>query len=125
MILCDTNILIEFYKGNAAVIQALRIIGKDNIAVSVITKAELFYGARDKRELTRINKHLELCHCYPVTSDISDLFIKLMTNYSLSHRSSIPDMLIAATAIINGLELYTLNTKDFKFIPAVQLFSAG
>ncbi len=125
MILCDINILIEFYKGNAEIVQALRVIGKASIAVSVITKAELFYGARDKQELTRINKHLELCHCYPVTSDISDLFIKLMANYSLGHRSSIPDMLIASTAIIHGLELYTLNTKDFKFIPAIKLFSGG
>ncbi len=48
MMLCDTNILIEFYKANPAVIQTLQDIGSANIAVSVITKAELFYGARDK-----------------------------------------------------------------------------
>ncbi|WP_054761728.1 PIN domain-containing protein [Methylomonas koyamae] len=64
MILCDTNILIEFYKGNPAIIQTLRAIGSANIAVSVITKAELFYGARDKQELAKIERHLGLCHCY-------------------------------------------------------------
>lgn len=63
MILCDTNILIEFYKANPAVIQTLRQIGSANIAISVITKAELFYGARDKQELARIEGHLLSCHC--------------------------------------------------------------
>ena len=47
---------------------------------------------------------------------------ELMSRYSLSHKVSIPDMLIAATAISHELELYTLNTKDFKFIPELNLY---
>lgn len=49
MILCDTNILIEFYKGRAEVIETLRGIGSDELAVSVVTMGELFYRARDRR----------------------------------------------------------------------------
>lgn len=45
MILCDTNILIEFYKGNAQVVEELRTIGAEQIAISVITQAELYFGA--------------------------------------------------------------------------------
>jgi hypothetical protein len=41
VILCDTNILIEFYKNNPAIVQELRIIGQGNMAVSVIIQAEL------------------------------------------------------------------------------------
>ncbi len=122
MILCDTNIFIELFKGNIAVIQQLYAIGAKNIAISVISKAELFYGARDKLELAHIAKHLEQLQCYPVTELDSALFIRLMQEYSLSHKSSIRDMLIAATAINQGLELYTLNAKDFKFISAIQLY---
>ena len=122
MILCDTNILIEFYKGNPTVIQTLQHMGSANIAVSVITKAELFYGARDKQELVKIERHLSLCHCYGLNNVISALFIELMSRYSLGHKVSIPDMLIAATAISHELELYTLNTKDFKFIPELNLY---
>lgn len=122
MVLCDTNIFIELYKGNAAVIHQLHEIGASNIAVSVVTKAELFYGARGKQELVRIRKHLELLQCYPVNELDSALFIRLIQEYSLSHKSSIPDMLIAATAINHDLELYTLNSKDFKFIPAIKLY---
>ncbi|MEI6068252.1 MAG: type II toxin-antitoxin system VapC family toxin [Methylococcaceae bacterium] len=122
MILCDTNILIEFYKAKPTVIQTLQRIGSAHIGVSIITKAELFYGARDKQELAKIERHVALCHCYGLNEVISALFIELMRRYSLSHKVSIPDMLIAATAISRDLELYTLNTKDFKFIPELDLY---
>jgi tRNA(fMet)-specific endonuclease VapC len=51
MILIDTNILIEIYKNNASIIDIVKEIGQNNIAISDITCAELFYGARNKREL--------------------------------------------------------------------------
>ena len=86
MILCDTNILIEFYKANPSVIQTLQHIGSANIAVSVITKAELFYGARDKQELVKIERHLSFCRCYGLNDVISTLFIELMSRYSVSHK---------------------------------------
>ena len=122
MILTDTNVLIELYKGNQAVIYTLQRMAPVNIAVSVITKAELFYGARDKQELLKIERQLTACRCYGLNETISGLFIELMSQYSLSHKVSIPDMLIAATAVTYELELYTLNTKDFKFIPGLKLY---
>lgn len=54
MILCDTNILIEFYKDNAEVKAIIKSIGVSNLAVSVVTVGELYFGARDKRELGKI-----------------------------------------------------------------------
>ena len=67
MILCDTNILIEFYKDNEDVSNALRAIGVAEIAVSVITVGELYFGARDKRELLKMKKHLADLNQIPVT----------------------------------------------------------
>ena len=46
---------------------------------------------------------------------------ELVEKYSLSHKLSLPDALIAATAIVYGIELFTLNQKDFKFIKQVKL----
>lgn len=43
MILCDTDVLIEFYKGNKKVVQELRHIGPQAIAVSAVTAAELYF----------------------------------------------------------------------------------
>ncbi|WP_227788870.1 MULTISPECIES: PIN domain-containing protein [unclassified Nodularia (in: cyanobacteria)] len=62
MILCDTNILIEFYKNDSRVIYELRCIGINQLAVSAITQAELYYGAINKLELGKIKKHLGLLH---------------------------------------------------------------
>lgn len=121
-VLCDTNILIEYYKANENILQSLRQIGVNNIAVSVIVEAELFYGAKDKRELNLIKRHLSLCYCYPIDERVSLLFSELMQQYALSHRASIPDMLIAATAIIYDVPLFTLNLKDFQFIPKIKLY---
>lgn len=122
MILCDTNILIEFYKNNTATVNELHQIGSQNLAISVITRAELYYGAINKNELKRIQKHLDLLQNIHIDPPISEQFIQLMANYSLSHKLTIPDALIAATALANDLELYTLNIKDFRFIENLKLY---
>lgn len=122
MILCDTNILIEFYKAEAQVTEVLRRIGTENIAISVITKAELFFGALNKTELKAIDQLLSLVSLLPITESTSMRFIHLMETYSLSHKLAIPDALIAATAIENDLPLYTLNQRDFRFVQNLELF---
>lgn len=45
MILCDTNILIEFYKGDSKIVGTLQKIGLSNLAISAVTTGELYYGA--------------------------------------------------------------------------------
>jgi tRNA(fMet)-specific endonuclease VapC len=122
MILCDTNIIIEFYKGNPTILQELGRIGVAQLAISVITQAELYYGALNKAELLRIQKHLNLLHNLPIDHQVSSQFIQLMAQYSLSHKLAIPDALIAATALVNDIELYTLNIKDFRFIENIRLY---
>ena len=121
MILCDTNILIEFYKNNSTIVNELRLIGVDRLAISVITQAELYYGAINKNELLKIQKHLNLLPNFPIDNQVSTKFIQLMERYSLSHKITIPDALIAATALVNNVSLYTLNLKDFRFIEGINL----
>ena len=121
MILCDTNILIEFYKNNPEIINQLRLIGVDKLAISAITQAELYYGAINKVELNQIKKHLKLLRILPLDAMISTKFIELMETYSLSHKLTIPDALIASTALVHKINLYTLNTKDFSFIEGINL----
>lgn len=117
MILCDTNILIEFYKNNPQITADLKETGLRNLAVSIITVAELYYGAFNKRELNEIERHLSHMNQIPITRDISFRFLELMGTFALSHKPSIPDLLIAATALEYDLSLFTLNVKDFRFIP--------
>ena len=123
MILCDTNILIEFYKDNPSVKTVFREAGIANLAISTVTIGELYFGARDKGELRKIKKHLALLTQLQITAEISKSFINLLESYALSHRLSLPDALIAATAIENDLLLYTFNLKDFRYIPALKLYA--
>jgi predicted nucleic acid-binding protein len=122
MILCDTNILIEFYKNNSQIVQELRQLGQPQLAVSHITAAELYYGALNKAELNKIKHHLNILTQFPLDASISAEFLHLMENYCLSHKLSLPDALIAATALTHNLELFTLNTKDFHYISNLKLY---
>lgn len=122
MILCDTNILIEVYKNNLKIIEIVKQIGQENIAISEVTCAELLFGARNKKELRTIRKDLNKLTVLSIQPAISSLAVQLVEKYSISHKLSLPDALIASTAIVNELELYTINIKDFKFINDVRLY---
>ena len=121
LVLCDTNIIIEFYKENPKILARLQTIGQPNIALSMITAGELLYGAINKKELTQINKDIEHLEIKHITPEIGECFIELMGRYTLSHNLSLPDGLIAATAITENIPLYTLNQKDFKYIKGLKL----
>ncbi|MCI0607926.1 MAG: type II toxin-antitoxin system VapC family toxin [Anaerolineae bacterium] len=116
--------MIEFYKGNLPVIDELHEIGVRDLVVSVVSIGELYYGARDKSELTKMRKHLSLMKQIPLDPDISNHFLALLEEYALSHRLSVPDALIAATALSQNYLLYTLNVKDFRFITDLKLYKA-
>jgi tRNA(fMet)-specific endonuclease VapC len=122
LVLCDTNIIIEFYKGNSAIIRNLQTLGQENIAISIITVGELLYGALNKRELQQIQQDIDNLVLIQINSLIGECFEELMVTYTLSHRLSLPDGLIAATALVEDLPLYTLNQKDFRYINKLRLY---
>lgn len=116
LILLDTNIIIEYFKDNKTIIHKLKKIGEINIAISEVTTAELIYGAFNKSELKKILETISTINKISIDTEISSFFISLMTGYSLTHKLSFPDALIAATAIKNNMPLFTLNKKDFKYL---------
>lgn len=121
IILCDTNILIDFFHGDDRVTQELDYLTFDRLAVSVVSVAEIYYGMRKKeatatRDLVRKFNHLHL------DKEISKLFIQFVLGYK-DMRIGIPDALIAATALVNNVELYTHNRKDFDFIDNLKLYN--
>ena len=123
MILCDTNIFIEIYRGNIDVIRIFKTIEQQNVAISDVSCAELLFGARNKKELQVIRKDINKLTVLSIQTDISVLAVQLVERYALSHKLALPDALIAATAIYHEIELYTLNIKDFRFLESVKLFS--
>ena len=101
----------------------LKHIKQENIAISDVSRAELFYGARNKRELRLIRKDLNKLNILPITIDISMTSVTLVEQYSLSHNLTLPDALIAATALFHDIELFMLNLKDFRYIQRLSLYS--
>ncbi len=122
IVLCDTNVIIELLKDNQLINRQLKQIGQTNLYISTITAAELYFGALNKKELYFIQKRINSITHIPINESISDHFESLMVKYSLSHKLSIPDAIIAATALFFNLPLFTLNTKDFKYLPDLILF---
>ncbi len=92
-----------------------------NVVLSAVTKMELMLGATNKIDMTRITKKLSRFNIALINNEITLQAFDLLENYRLSHGLSLPDSIIAATALIADLELFTYNSKDFKFISRIQL----
>ena len=122
MILADTNIFIEYYKNNPAICRVLERIDPQEIAVSDVVCAELYFGARNKQELSNIVADMENLTILSVSSKISALAVELVKQYCLSHKLKLPDAQIAATSLFYDAKLFTLNRKDFVFIPNLKFY---
>ncbi len=121
MILCDTDVLIEYLKGNRRVKEEFDNLGVDILAISAISLMEVYYGALNKRELITIKRALKNFTIIPLNEDITDIAIGLIEKYSKSYGLKIPDALIAATSIYASVPLWTFNKKDFKYIKNIKL----
>ena len=122
IVLCDTDVIIEFYRNNSGIVSELKKIGQQNIAVSTITAGELIYGALNKKELRQIMKDLDNLTVLGIDNKTCDVFLDTMAKYALSHKLALPDGFIAATALANDVEVYTLNLKDYRFIEGVKIY---
>ena len=58
MVIFDTNILIELYRGNTAVKEEAQLIKSNSFYVSSITVAEFIVGAKKKEDLRELKRIL-------------------------------------------------------------------
>jgi tRNA(fMet)-specific endonuclease VapC len=123
VVVCDTNILIDILKGDDAVVSLVEGIDRA-VAISSITGMELFFGALNKRELHQLEKFVQIFRMIHLNEEISSLALDLERRYAKSHNLTIPDALIAATAMVHRAPLLTHNLKDFRFIEKLKLYSA-
>jgi len=82
MILCDTNIFIEIYRRNDKVRTVLlEKIGYENIVISDVTRAELFYGAINKAELQMIRKDISRIPILHIDPYISKMAVDIVEKF--------------------------------------------
>lgn len=116
--LTDTNILSELARpaANAGVVQWAAT--QHRLSLSVITVEELCFGLSwkpNQRVADWVQPFLaQMCDILPVSEEISRFAGQLRGRLQASGKTRTQaDMLIAATAAVNGLTLVTRNEKDF------------
>lgn len=114
-ILVDSDILIKAYRGDKAKQKNLKLL-KDKYCISVITACELLNGAKNIHQRSEFNKALRYYHVIFIDEKISETAFSLFKKYSFTNEMKISDAFIGATALSNGLFLYTDNKKHFDFI---------
>lgn len=113
--LADTSVLIDVLRGVPDRVEGVKALVESGhiLACSAITVAELFAGMRQK-ERTATVALLDSLEHFDVTRPIAEKAGLLRREWATRGRTfSLPDLLIAATAISLGLILITDNVKDF------------
>ncbi|OPX22989.1 MAG: type II toxin-antitoxin system VapC family toxin [Candidatus Latescibacterota bacterium] len=120
--LTDTDILIDATRGveDAVAFLTAQQVGA-GVHVSIISAMELVAGCRNKVELARVQQFLQQVTVLPVSAAASQTAYELMESFFLSHGLLIPDALIAATALEDGLTLHSRNNRHFRMIPTLMV----
>ena len=112
--LLDSGLLIRHLRGRPEAVQIMREIGKrERLAIASVSRLEIHAGMRT-HERYRTQKLLSRFLTYPMDADIAERAGDYIREYHDQGVSvSVPDAIIAATALLHGLTLVTFNPKDF------------
>ena len=120
--LLDTGIVIRHLRGQRQAVQLMRGLAKTGrLGIASITRLEIHAGMHpDERFTTR--KLLTRFLTYDLDKETADRAGELINQASTQQISlSVPDAIIAATAVQHNLTLVTLNQSDFINIPGLRL----
>jgi len=124
--LLDTDICIYWLKGNEWVREAVLKIGWGKLAISIVTKAELYYGAFNS---VKVSENLARAEAFTQQFNILPLNDRVLRHYG-DHKAQLRqagnllpdfDLLIACTALAEERILVTNNTKHFTRIPGLKI----
>ena len=122
-ILLDSDIIIEWLRGHqpeaGSLLQLLE--SGHNLLWTPVSIAEIFAGAR-KSEIARIETLFLILETLPISTTIGRKAGYYVQKYSKSHGVELGDALIAASACVTRLSLWTLNRKHYP-MPEIRLFS--
>ena len=121
--LLDSDVLIWQLRDQEETVELLARLSKRGIlACSVMSIVEVQAGVR-RGEEKKTNALLDSLQAYDVTPAIANLAGKFIRDYRAKGITlDFVDSIIAATAVIHGLTLFTYNTKHYS-MPEVKLHS--
>jgi predicted nucleic acid-binding protein len=114
-ILLDTDVLIDFFRGNS---NAVAFVNKynDRIILSSIVVAELYSGVKGDSEQLALQNFVSIFSVVPVSAEIGKAGGLYKRDYGKSHGVGLADAILAATAEAENAELKTLNTKHYPML---------
>ena len=116
----DTNLLIYFLGDavDAPVLQRIEQALRDQARISVITRMEVL-GWRGHTDDSRGRARflVDQLDEIALTSAVVERVIEMRSSIAIK----LPDAIIAASALIEGLPLMTHNSQDFKRVPGLRL----
>lgn len=117
-LLIDTDVLIDYLRGQAEAISYLESL-TETMLISAVTIAELYAGVREGTERTALDEFIRAFEIIPINEAIAITGGLHRRDYGKSHGTGLADALIAATADVCQAELVTLNKKHFPMLASV------
>jgi predicted nucleic acid-binding protein len=114
-VLIDSDILIEVSRArDHAILERWEELSRGDTALmcSPVTVAELWHGARPP-EYRTLSALFDALHCVPIDTPIGQRAGEYLRQYAKSHHVELGDALIAGTASIHDLELWTRNRRHY------------
>ena len=124
MVILDTNVLIDHLRQDPSLSRLIAFSKKhpeELLGMSIISVQELYQGKStlDENKENVLLATINSLQLLPYTYEVSELAGKIARDLVLPIEFA--DVAIAATAIMNGAKLYTLNPKHFENISDLQL----
>ena len=122
--LIDTNVAIHLRDGEPSIIARLDALSTPP-EMSVLTRVELEGGVYSRPELTAkrrvaVDTLLAKIKTHPFDATTASTYRDILAACGFT-RSRVLDRMIAATALVHGLTLITINGADFRDIPGLSL----
>jgi len=118
-LLLDTDILVDFLRGEPKAVDYLKG-NSHRVNLSAISVAELYAGVRGQTERERLDSFVSVFPVLSVTEDVAAEGGLLKGKHSKAAGTGLADALIASTALLNGLQLETLNAKHCPMFPGLK-----
>lgn len=125
MVILDTNIIIDHLRRpktkDSPLIKIAKQKPKETLVISMVSIQELYEGksSKDEEKEQYLLATIAPLKILPYTYETAMLAGKIARD--LSRSIELADAGIAATAILNGAQLFTLNKKDFRGIQELEL----
>lgn len=116
----DTDVLIEYLRGNDQAAKFLESLEGDLI-ISAISVAELVSGVENSEEMEALDQFMLAFQTIPIDDALARQAGLIRQEVHPKHRVGLADALIAATALEFGAELFTFNRRHYPMVEEVSL----